>query len=77
MRPLLLNAWESRFNYPQPHMREKVFMYPLDMDGISQNELKANKESWKNLKKYLNDPKEGKDITFYELLAELRLIEEI
>ena len=52
-------------------------MYPLDVDEISQNELKANKESWKNLKKYLNDPKEGKDVTFYELLAELRLIEEI
>ena len=39
--------------------------------------LKQTKNHGKNLKKYLNDPKEGKDITFYELLAELRLIEEI
>lgn len=31
---------------------------------IPQNELKAHKESWKNIKQYLNDLKEGMDITF-------------
>ena len=28
-------------------MRETVIMYPFDMNEISQNELKAHKESWK------------------------------
>ena len=35
-------------------MRETVITYPFDVDEISQNELKAHKESWKNPKKYLN-----------------------
>lgn len=51
-------------------------MYPFDVDEISQNELKAQKESWKNLKQYLDDLKEGKDITFDELLAELHLTDD-
>ena len=57
-------------------MRETVITYPFDVDEISQNGLKAHKESWKNLKKYLNGLKEGKDKNFYELLAELQLTEE-
>lgn len=57
-------------------MRETVITYPFDVDEISQNELKAHKESWKNPKKYLNGLKEGKDKNFYELLAELQLTEE-
>lgn len=57
-------------------MSEIVIMYPFDVDEISQNELKAHKESWKNLKQYLDDLKEGKDITFDELLAELHLTDD-
>ena len=57
-------------------MRETVIMYPFDVDEISQNELKAHKESWENLKQYLDHLKEGKNITFDELLAELHLTEE-
>ena len=67
---------ECRFNYPQLPMSEIVIMYPFDVDEISQNELKAHKESWKNLKQYLDDLKEGKDITFDELLAELHLTDD-
>lgn len=67
---------EYRFNYPQPPVRQTVIMYPFDDEEIPQNELKAYKESWENLRSYLNDLKEGKDITFDELLAELYLTEE-
>ena len=57
-------------------MRETVIMYPFDVDEIPQNELKAHKQSWKNLKQHLNDLKEGRDITFDELLSEIHLNEE-
>ena len=71
-----LNHHCSQLNYPQLPISEIVIMYPFDVDEISQNELKAQKESWKNLKQYLDDLKEGKDITFDELLAELHLTDD-
>ena len=53
-------------------MRSTEILYPLDDDH---NELDHHKEAWKFVKKYLNDMKEGQDITFDQLLVNLRLTE--
>ena len=63
-----------RFNYPQPPMRCTQILYPLDND-ISPAVVKSSKELWKSIKNKLNDFKEGKDITFDELLQELDVSE--
>ena len=65
---------ECRFNYPQPPMRATEIMYPLGSD-ISQHEIKKHKETWKTIKKQLNDLKDGESITFEELLLKLSIIE--
>lgn len=54
-------------------MRSTKILYPLDEDH---NELEHHKETWKFVKKYLNDMKEGEDITFGQLLVNIRLIEQ-
>lgn len=53
----------SRFNYPQPPMRSTKILYPLDID-MDDNELEQHKDTWRFIKKHLNDMKEGDDITF-------------
>ena len=63
-----------RFNYPQPPMRCTQILYPLDND-ICPAVVKSSKELWKSMKNELNDFKEGKDITFGELLQELDVSE--
>ena len=63
-----------RFNYPQPPMRCTQILYPLDND-TSPAVAKSSKELWKSMKNKLNDLKEGKDITFDELLQELDVSE--
>ena len=63
-----------RFNYPQPPMRCTQILYPLDND-TSPAVAKSSKELWKSMKNKLNDFKEGKDITFDELLQELDVSE--
>ena len=65
---------ECRFNYPQPPMRATEIMYPLGSD-ISQHEIKKHKETWKTIKKQLNDLKDGESITFEELLLKLSITE--
>ena len=45
-------------------MRETAILYPLSVDEISLNEIKSHKDSWKKINQYLNDLKEGMDITF-------------
>ena len=62
-----------RFNYPQPPMRSTKILYPFDEDH---NELERHKETWNFVKKYLNDMKEGENITFDQLLVNLRLTEQ-
>ncbi|XP_028418500.1 uncharacterized protein LOC114543885 [Dendronephthya gigantea] len=51
-----------------------LILYPLDGD-ISSTVAKASKELWKEIKTKLNDFKEGKDITFDELVQELGVSE--
>jgi hypothetical protein len=59
-----------RFNYPQPPIRSTQILYPLD-DDTSQTLIRNRKDLWKNIKNKLYDPKEGKDVTFDQLLGEL------
>ena len=55
-------------------MRCTQIFYPLDND-TSPALAKSSKELWKSMKNKLNDLKEGKDITFDELLQELDVSE--
>ena len=66
---------ECRFNYPQPPMRQTKILYPLDTE-MPQSKVKVHKDTWKSIKKHLDDMKEGKDITFDELLLDLNVTEE-
>ena len=59
---------------PQPPMRATEIMYPLGSD-ISQHKVKKHKETWKTIKKQLNDLKDGESITFEELLLKLSITE--
>ena len=63
-----------RFNYPQPPMRTTQILYPLD-DSFSGMIVRKLKETFKNIKKTLNDLKEGEDITFDQLLINLGVCE--
>ena len=63
-----------RFNYPQPAMRSTTILHPLEND-VSQAEVKKLKEIWNDIKKKLNDLKEGENITFDELLENLGVSE--
>ena len=63
-----------RFNYPQPPMRITKILYPLE-DNTSPILVKSSKELWKKIKNTLNDLKEGKDISFDELLKEFDVSE--
>ena len=64
-----------RLNYPQPPMRRTQILHPLD-DDTSPTVAKSSKELWKSMKNKLNNFKEGKDITFDQLLQELDLSEQ-
>ena len=64
-----------RFNYPQPPMRSTEILYPLDEDDDT-DEFEHHKETWKIVQKDLNDMKEGEDITFDQLLVNLKLAEQ-
>ena len=66
---------ECRFNYPQPPMRQTEILYPLDTD-VANTETKKHEDTWKSIKLYLDDIKEGEDISFDELLLKLKVTEE-
>ena len=66
---------QCRFNYPQPPMRQTKILYPLDKD-MPQSEIKTRNDNWKSITKYLDDMKEGEDITFDQLLLNLNITEE-
>ena len=55
-------------------MRCTQILYPFD-NYTSPAVAKSSKESWNSIKNKLNDFKEGKDITFDELLQELDVSE--
>ena len=63
-----------RFNYPQPPMRSTQIVHPLE--SVSEGDVNILKDLWKNIKKELNDLKEGVDITFEQLLENLGVSEE-
>ena len=56
-------------------MQSTKIVYPLDID-IQDSELKEHKDNWKSIQKHLNDSKEGEDITFDQLLVNLKITEE-
>ena len=62
------------FNYPQPPVRSTKIPYPLE-ENTSPILVKSSKELWKKIKNTLNDLKEGKDISFDELLKEFEVSE--
>ncbi|CAB4003269.1 Hypothetical predicted protein [Paramuricea clavata] len=64
----------ARFNYPQPPMRCTQILHPLD-DDTPDTVIRNRKQLWKDIKNKLNDLKEGKDITFDQLLEELDISE--
>ncbi len=64
-----------RFNYPQLPMRQTRILYPLDTVDMDDNEHERHKDTWAFIKKHLNDMKEGEDITFDQLLVNLKLTE--
>ncbi len=66
---------ECRFNYPQPPMRSTKILYPLD-SSVQERDIKHHKETWKTIKKQLNDMKEGDDISFDQLLLNLNMTEQ-
>lgn len=56
-------------------MRSTKILYPIDTD-MNVNEVDQHKDTWKLIKKYLNDMKEGEGITFDQLLVNLKLTEQ-
>jgi hypothetical protein len=57
-------------------MRSTKILYPVDVDDIDDTELDQIKDTWKFINKHLNDMKEGEDITFDQLLINLKLTEQ-
>lgn len=66
---------ECRFNYPQPPMRQTKILYPMDTD-MAQTEVKVLKDTWTSFKKHLDDRREDIDITFHQLLLDLKVTKE-
>ena len=66
---------QCRFNYPQPPVRQTMIIYPLNKD-MPESEIKMHKDHWKSIKKYLDEMKEGEDISFNQLLLNLNILEE-
>ena len=70
----LLDLVNRQTHRPQPPMKCSQILYPLD-DDTSTTVAKSSKELWKTIKNKLNDLKEGKEITFDQLLQELYVSE--
>ena len=66
---------QCRFNYPQPPMKHSMILYPLDKD-VADNEFKMHKGNWQTIKGYLDNMKEGEDISFDQLLINMSMTEE-
>ena len=50
-----------------------ILCLAIDRDDMEQKEFNRHKETWKVIKKHLNDMKEGEDITFDQLLESLNV----
>ena len=66
---------ECRFNFPQPPLKSTSFLYPFG-DDIPPSDIRKHKDNWKNINKYLNDMKEGEDISFDQPLGNLNITEQ-
>lgn len=67
---------QCRFNYPQPPMQTTTIMNPLDIEIFGKDEVKEQKTNWKSIQTYLNELKEGEDISFQQMLVKLGITEE-
>jgi len=56
-------------------MRATGILYPLD-SSIPQSEVLRYKETWSNIKKKLNDLKEGENISLSQFLTHFNVTEE-
>ena len=65
---------ECRLNFPQPPMKSTNILYPLGID-MSETEVRKHKDNCLNIRKHLNDMKEGEDILFDQLLTNLSITE--
>ena len=66
---------QCRFNYPQPAMKHTMILYPVDKD-MPDDEIKMHKDNWQTIKNYLDNMKEGEDISFDQLLFNMSVTEE-
>ena len=55
-------------------MKSTNILYPLGID-MSETEVRKHKYNWINIRKHLNDIKEGEDISFDQLLTNLSITE--
>lgn len=56
-------------------MKHAMILNPLDEDP-DDNEFKMHKGNWQTIKRYLNNMKEGEDISFDQLLINISVTEE-
>lgn len=56
-------------------MRQTKILYPLETD-VPKSDTKKSKDTWKSMKMYLDDIKEGEEISHDELLLKLKVTEE-
>ena len=56
-------------------MKRTQILHPLD-DDMPFNETKLHKDTWKNIKKYIDEMNEGDDISFDQLLLDLDVTED-
>ena len=57
-------------------MRSTKILYPLDIHDMQDDEIKQQRNNWKIIQNHLNDLEEGEDITFDQLLSQLKLTEQ-
>ena len=66
---------QCRFNYPQPPMKQTTILYPQEKDTPN-DEMKMHKGNWQAIKNYVDNVKEGEDISFDQLLFNMSATEE-
>ena len=57
-------------------MTQTKVLYPIDTEMPESKVRLIHKDTWKSIKKHLDDMKEGEDITFDQLLLDLSVTEE-
>ena len=56
-------------------MKSTTILYPLG-DDVSETDDRKHKDTWKNISKQLNGMIEGEDITFEQLLINVKITEQ-